>query len=125
MKQPKQSEQKVNERNNPRRYLLTTLREGGYYEPLTDKEFEEFTQENPDLAKYFLDGESIDKLPMPEAPDSAPIYDHWEKAAHRMLQNLSRNTSAWIFQEPVNVETLKIPDYYDIVKRPMDFGTVK
>ena len=31
---------KVNERKVPKRYLLTTLREGGYYEPLTDAEFE-------------------------------------------------------------------------------------
>lgn len=25
----------------------------------------------------------------------------------------------------MNVQTLKIPDYYDIVKKPMDFGTIK
>ena len=31
-----EEKQKINERKNPRRYLLTTLREGGYYEPLTD-----------------------------------------------------------------------------------------
>jgi hypothetical protein len=38
--QPKPEEkQKVNERKIPKRYLLTTLREGGYYEPLTDQEF--------------------------------------------------------------------------------------
>jgi hypothetical protein len=38
------------------------LREGGYYEPLTDKEFEQFEIENPDVAKYFLvdnNGESV------------------------------------------------------------------
>ena len=51
---PPQDRQKVNDRKNPRRYLLTTLREGGYYEPLTDQEFEQFKLENPDVAKYFL-----------------------------------------------------------------------
>jgi len=55
----------VNERKIPRRYLLTTLREGGYYEPLTDKEFEQFKIENPDVAKYFLVGE--------DGNDIAPI----------------------------------------------------
>lgn len=113
--------------------MLTKLREGGYYEPLTDQEFEQFKLENPDVAKYFLvdeeTGESdiapISELPVPQVSDIAPIFDHWEKAAHRMLQNLSRNASAWIFQEPVNVQTLKIPDYYTIVKKPMDFGTIK
>lgn len=38
---------------------------------------------------------------------------------------LSRNSNAWIFAEPVNVEKLNIPDYYTIVKKPMDFGTIK
>jgi hypothetical protein len=42
-----------------------------------------------------------------------------------MITNLSRNSSAWIFAEPVNVEQLNITDYFDIVKKPMDFGTIK
>ena len=41
---------KVNERKVPKRYLLTTLREGGHYEPLTDAEFEQFKLENPEIA---------------------------------------------------------------------------
>jgi ankyrin repeat protein len=32
----------VNERKLPRRYMLTTLREGGFYSPMTDAEYEEF-----------------------------------------------------------------------------------
>ena len=74
------------------------MREGGYYEPLTDEEFEKFKVENPDVAKYFLetpDGNQaiapISDLPMPEVNESAPIYDHWEKSAQRMLMTLSRN----------------------------------
>lgn len=85
------------------------------------------------MAKYFLVDENDDQvditpisdLHVPQVNELAPIYDHWEKAAGRMLQNLGRNQAAWIFQEPVNVQTLKIPDYYDIVKKPMDFGTIK
>jgi len=36
-----------NERKIPRRYMLTKLREGGYYSPMTDAEFEEFRRQNP------------------------------------------------------------------------------
>ena len=43
----------MNERKIPKRYLLTTLREGGYYSPMTDQEFEEFKRMNPEIAKYF------------------------------------------------------------------------
>ena len=40
------------------------------------------------------------------------------------MQTLQRNQQAWIFAEPVNAESLNIPDYYTIVKNPMDFGTI-
>jgi len=32
---------------------------------------------------------------------------------------------AWPFLQPVAVELLGLNDYYDIIKRPMDLGTVK
>jgi hypothetical protein len=88
--------------------------------------------ENPDLAKYFLEKpetgevvESISNLPLPEVDESLPIYDHWEKMAQRMMMALSRHQSAWIFFEPVDPAALNIPDYFEIVKTPMDFGTIK
>ena len=42
-----------------------------------------------------------------------------------MLSSLWKHQCAFIFHEPVNVEALNIPDYYTIVRRPMDFGTIK
>jgi hypothetical protein len=33
--------------------------------------------------------------------------------------------SAWIFHEPVDPIKLEIPDYIDVIKHPMDFGTIK
>jgi hypothetical protein len=36
-----------------------------------------------------------------------------------------KHPSGWPFNEPVDIVKLEIPDYFDIVKRPMDFGTVK
>ena len=78
---------KVNEKKIPKRYLLTTLKEDGYYEPMTDAEFAQFKIENPTLAKYFETTEEdddvtpISTLPVPDVPDTAPIFDQWEKAA--------------------------------------------
>ena len=89
---------KPNDRKIPRRYLLTTLREGGYYEPLTDEEFEQFKISNPDVAKYFLETQDgsedicpISSLRIPEVNEGLPIYDHWEKAAQRIMTNLWRH----------------------------------
>jgi len=70
---------------------LTTLKEDGYYEPMTDTEFEQFKRENPALAKYFeMDEEEddvnpISQLQVPDVPETAPIFDQWEKAAQRLM----------------------------------------
>mmetsp|Transcript_6823 Transcript_6823/g.11014 ORF Transcript_6823/g.11014 Transcript_6823/m.11014 type:complete len:109 (-) Transcript_6823:45-371(-) len=42
-----------------------------------------------------------------------------------MMAALGRSTYAIFFNEPVNPEKLGIHDYFDIIKRPMDFGTIK
>jgi hypothetical protein len=68
---------------------------------------------------------SIDTLEVQEVPEAAPIYDSWEKAAKRLLNSLWKHNQAWIFHEPVDPKKLNIPDYFEIIKHPMDFGTVK
>jgi hypothetical protein len=31
----------------------------------------------------------------------------------------------YIFHAPVDMEKYNITDYYDVIKKPMDFGTIK
>ena len=93
----------VNEKKIPKRYMLTKLREGGFYSPMTDAEFDDFKRQNPDIAPYFETDEdggplqSLSALQVPEVPESALIFDQWEKAAQRMMQNLYRNPKSYIF----------------------------
>ena len=42
-----------------------------------------------------------------------------------MLTNLWKHSSAWIFHDPVDPKKLNIPDYLDIIKQPMDLGSIK
>jgi len=58
-------------------------------------------------------------------PENTPIYDDWTKAAKRIINSLFKHNSSWIFHEPVDPETLGIADYFDIIKKPMDMGTIK
>ena len=54
-----------NERKIPRRYMLTKLREGGFYSPMNDQEFDEFKRQNPQIAKYFElseEGEQLESI---------------------------------------------------------------
>ncbi|MCL7050429.1 hypothetical protein MKW94_008576 [Papaver nudicaule] len=42
-----------------------------------------------------------------------------------ILRKLMSHQSAWIFNEPVNPRKFNIPDYFTIITKPMDLGTVK
>lgn len=42
-----------------------------------------------------------------------------------LLQRLMKHKHGWVFNEPVNVKSLGLHDYHDIIKHPMDLGTIK
>lgn len=45
--------------------------------------------------------------------------------ALEMLKVLEGHELAWLFEEPVDPVVYDIPDYFDIVKEPMDLGTIR
>ncbi len=51
--------------------------------------------------------------------------DIWQLMAYKIVQILWKEKGANIFHERVDEEALQINDYYEIVKKPMDFGTIK
>ncbi|XP_036901425.1 bromodomain testis-specific protein [Sturnira hondurensis] len=42
-----------------------------------------------------------------------------------VLRALWRHSFSWPFQKPVDAAKLKLPDYYTIIKNPMDLSTIK
>uniref|UniRef100_A0A8C5RCQ4 Bromodomain testis-specific protein n=1 Tax=Laticauda laticaudata TaxID=8630 RepID=A0A8C5RCQ4_LATLA len=42
-----------------------------------------------------------------------------------VMKAMWRHNFSWPFHQPVDVETLKLPDYYNIVKEPMDLTTIQ
>lgn len=47
------------------------------------------------------------------------------KQCETLLKRLMSHQYGWIFNSPVDIVKLNIPDYYTIIKNPMDLGTVK
>lgn len=47
------------------------------------------------------------------------------KRCREVLNQTKKNKFHWIFSVPVDAVRLGIPDYYNIVKNPMDLGTIK
>ncbi|URE26036.1 BROMO [Musa troglodytarum] len=42
-----------------------------------------------------------------------------------ILKQISQHKWAWPFMEPVDVKGLGLDDYHEVIKRPMDFSTIK
>lgn len=47
------------------------------------------------------------------------------KRAEKAVNQIYKHKNAWPFQQPVDPVKDKIPNYFDLIKRPMDYGTVK
>ncbi|KAL1363747.1 hypothetical protein HN51_011940 [Arachis hypogaea] len=47
------------------------------------------------------------------------------KPCETLLNRLMSHQFSWVFNTPVDVVKLNIPDYFNVIKHPMDLGTVK
>lgn len=47
------------------------------------------------------------------------------KQCESLLKKLMSHQYGWVFNTPVDVVKLNLPDYFTIIKHPMDFGTIK
>ncbi|KAF5755212.1 putative chromatin remodeler Bromodomain family [Helianthus annuus] len=48
-----------------------------------------------------------------------------KKQCESLLKKLMTHQHGWVFNKPVDVVALKIPDYFNVIKNPMDLGTIK
>lgn len=106
------------------KYVLTIFNNGQWL-PLSEEDFEKLEKECPEVAKIIKDPSQLEKIEIPDVNEDVPIYDHWEKPARRIINNLWKQEGAWLFHYPVDVKAWKIEDYYNIIKDPMDFTTIK
>ncbi|CAL5336011.1 unnamed protein product [Camellia sinensis] len=47
------------------------------------------------------------------------------KSCNHLLSRLMKHKHAWVFNKPVDAKALGLSDYHDVIKHPMDLGTVK
>ncbi|CAH9107702.1 unnamed protein product [Cuscuta europaea] len=47
------------------------------------------------------------------------------RRCNALLQKLMKHNYGWVFNKPVDAFALRLHDYHDIIKQPMDLGTVK
>lgn len=86
-----------------------------------------------------LEAGSSQNLPsaQPHIPFNPPPPETWNPSRPKrqtnqlqylqkvVLKTLWKHNFAWPFQAPVDAIKLNLPDYYKIIKNPMDMGTIK
>ena len=106
-----------------KKYCLTILKDGIYQE-MTDNEFDDFKKQCPEVAYILEDNALLSLIPRPQDSDTIQ-YDCWDKAAKSLIDNLWKCGDAKIFHNPVNPKVQNIPDYFKVIKEPMDFATIR
>ena len=102
--------------------MLTVLRDGEYQE-LTPNEMEQFIEDYPEIASFWQEPDGLQSLWLPK--EDSILYDSWDHVAKRIISHLWRMGSSKIFHEPVDPEKMGASDYHEVVKNPVDFGTIK
>ncbi|KAA8540709.1 hypothetical protein F0562_024372 [Nyssa sinensis] len=64
--------------------------------------------------------ESVKQAARPSASNAILM-----KQCETLLNRLMSHKFGWVFNTPVDVVKLNIPDYFNVIKHPMDLGTVK
>lgn len=89
---------------------------------LGETELEEFKSKYPLVAKLLAHPEYLTSS---SALATKAHQESWQAAAQQLLSAAWKIKEAHLFHTPVDVKKLGIPDYIQIIKKPMDFGTIK
>ncbi|XP_076908336.1 transcription factor GTE4-like [Bidens hawaiensis] len=98
-------------------------------------EFLEKEKRTPKANQYYRNSDFLlgkDRLP-PETNKrrksnsgrKVKVSNNMFKNCSNLLQRLMKHKHGWVFNEPVNAQQLGLHDYHDIIKHPMDLGTIK
>lgn len=118
------NEMTIEEIQKPKKFILVRVDSEGRKFPLTEEEINKFKSENSNLFNYLENKEELKKL-TENANKDLLYYDSWEKQAKKLMNTLWKVKDADLFHKPVDPIELGIPDYFDVIKNPMDFSTIK
>ena len=101
-------------------FKLVYMNDKGETQDLTEEDIRQLTKDNPTLESYLVSPESIPLSVLEQASSET-----WQKTATKLLNQISRLKNSVWFSEPVDPVKYNIMDYFDIISRPMDLGTLK
>ena len=113
----KSNKKKKSKEDQRHTYHLVYTDENGNKIQMTKNDFQKFLESHPQLAEYFQHPEKLQTEGLEREP--------WEKVAKKIIQAMWKIRGAYHFHTPVDPVRLSCLDYFDVIKNPMDFGTIK
>lgn len=91
-------------------------------ETVNPSEYFEFEKKYPNICRVLKNPEMLQMH-----PDLMSFFkrDVWRTIALKIISNLWKAKGGNFFHEPVDPVKLNITGYFEVVKKPMDFGTIK
>ena len=113
----KSNKKKKSKEDQRHTYHLVYTDENGNKIQMTKADFQKFLESHPQLAEYFHHPEKLQTEGLER--------ESWEKVAKKIIQAMWKIRGAYHFHTPVDPVRLSCLDYFDVIKNPMDFGTIK
>ena len=114
----------INSIQIPKKNILVKINENGEKIPLNNEEIEDFKKNYPDVSKLLFEKEELEKEKKGINEDLL-LHENWEKNAKKLISMLWKVKDADLFYKPVNPLELGLPTYFEVIKHPMDFSTIK
>ena len=109
----------------PKKYILVKIGKNGEKTPLSEEEYNESVKANKEIFDLLNNKENLQKICDEITDEDIKMQENWEKIAKKLMNTLWKTKDADLFHRPVDPIELNIPDYFDIIKNPMDFSTIK
>jgi hypothetical protein len=122
-KKKQTKEDTVLEESHLKKYVLVKFTDDGKTR-LTNEEFDKFKNDYGNIINL-LNSKSDLELIENDADKRLKDTEGWEKVGKKVLNLLWKMKDAAIFHRPVDPIELNIPDYFTIIKNPMDLSTIK
>jgi len=78
-------------------------------------------------SEYEIEEDMLEPLPPKRSRRilSQGAWSEFQEQCQKLLTQLMQHKHAWAFNQPVDPITLNLPDYFEKIKIPMDFGTIQ
>ncbi len=103
-------------------YRLQFVDENFNFKDITDADFDKFRELHPQVAEMIINPSLMYEVP---AFKEKIRLENWQNSAMQLVSAIWKIKNANIFYSPVDPVKLGIHDYFEIIKHPMDFGTIK